>query len=63
MAVAILSILAALATPFAYWWLKRLKDADNPETIRQKQDSERAKALVSGDSNYVNGELDRLLRK
>ena len=63
MVIPILAILAAISTPIAYWWMKRLKKQDDPFTLRQKQKNEINKAIATGDSDCVNKLLDGVLEK
>jgi len=58
-----LLIVAAIATPFGYWWLRRLKAADDPAVKAQAIKDETNKAIVNGDSGYINSSLDKLLPK
>lgn len=59
----LLLIAAAIATPFGYWWLRRLRQRDDPVTKAQEIKDETNKAIISGDANYINGSLDKLLPK
>lgn len=59
----LLLIAAAIATPFGYWWLRRLQQQDDPATKAQEIKDATNKAIVSGDADYVNSSLDKLLPK
>lgn len=58
---ALLAILASFAPVAAKWLSKKLDYETSPEQIALKKQSDRDKAVISGDAAAVNADLDRLL--